>query len=168
MRKRALKKGVRTPARVITDNPYHSQQMTVIIVYHRIWLSASVILQVERRCPAMNNITDYLLIGEENAIVAKELTKLLGVYSIREVTELIHQARIQGEVICSAIGGHKGYFLQRNELDIKSFCNQMKSRIKKIEHATASAEQYLRNRISENEKTYKRSVDRGETQNVQP
>ena len=116
----------------------------------------------------MNNITDYLLVGEENAITAKELTKLLGAYSIREVTELIHQARIQGEVICSATGGHKGYFLPRNELDIKSFCNQMKSRIKKIKHATASAEQYLRNRISENEKTYKRSVDRGETQNVQP
>ena len=47
-------------------------------------------------------ITDYLSVGEENAVNCKQLAKYLG-FNERDVTVCINIARKQGEFICSGI-----------------------------------------------------------------
>ena len=44
------------------------------------------------------NLVDLLREGEENAITAKELSKLLG-FPVRTITQMINYSRCNGEVI---------------------------------------------------------------------
>ena len=45
-------------------------------------------------------LTDYLSVGEQNAITAKDLARLLG-WNERDVTITVNALRKQGELICS-------------------------------------------------------------------
>ena len=45
-------------------------------------------------------LTDYLSVGERNAITAKDLARLLG-WNDRDVTITVNALRKQGELICS-------------------------------------------------------------------
>lgn len=85
------------------------------------------------------NLVDLLREGEENAITAKELSKLLG-FPVRTITQMINYSRCNGEVILSS---DKGYFLPDNIEEVKHFINSMKSRRREIKKATQSAQEYL-------------------------
>lgn len=77
------------------------------------------------------NIETYLQHGEENAIFAYELARLLGV-SNRDLRRIIDRARENGALIlCS----DRGYFFpsedsERATAELKRFCNMMNRRAK--------------------------------------
>ena len=88
------------------------------------------------------NLTDYLSIGEENAITAKDLAKYLR-WTERDVTIAINALRKQGEFICS---GASGYWLPVDDEDIAQFLRQMQGRIEDMERAMKPAQEYLNNK----------------------
>ena len=86
-------------------------------------------------------ITDYLSVGEENAVNCKQLAKYLG-FNERDVTVCINIARKQGEFICSGING---FWLPADDRDIEQFVRQMQGRIKDMQRAMKPAIEYLKN-----------------------
>lgn len=92
--------------------------------------------------PNALNLTDYLSIGEGNAITAKDLAKYLG-WKERDVTIAINALRKQGKFICS---GATGYWLPADDTDIEQFLRQMRGRIKDMERAMKPAQEYLNNK----------------------
>ncbi len=85
-------------------------------------------------------ITDYLSVGAENAITSKELAKIYGCHE-RDITSSINALRKSGVLICS---NGSGFFLPKNDEDIKNFTRQMRSRITDMEKALKPAEDYLK------------------------
>ena len=86
-------------------------------------------------------ITDYLSVGEENAVNCKQLAKYLG-FNERDVTVCINIARKQGEFICSGING---FWLPADDRDIEQFVRGMQSRITDMQKAMKPAIEYLKN-----------------------
>ena len=86
-------------------------------------------------------LTDYLSVGEENAITCKQLSKYLGL-SERDITIQINALRKKGELICSST--QSGFWLPADDEDIKSFVRQMRSRIVDMEKAMKPAIEYLK------------------------
>ncbi len=86
-------------------------------------------------------LTDYLSVGEENAITAKDLAKYLG-WNERDVTITVNALRKQGEFICS---GANGFWLPADDRDIEQFVRQMQGRIKDMQKAMKPAIEYLKN-----------------------
>lgn len=86
-------------------------------------------------------ITDYLSVGEENAVNCKQLAKYLG-FNERDVTVCINIARKQGEFICSGING---FWLPADDRDIEQFVRGMQGRIKDMQKAMKPAIEYLKN-----------------------
>ena len=87
-------------------------------------------------------LTDYLSVGEQNAITAKDLARLLG-WNERDVTITVNALRKQGELICS--NSQSGFWLPADDKDIKSFVRQMNGRIKDMQKAMKPAVEYLKN-----------------------
>ena len=87
-------------------------------------------------------LTDYLSVGEENAITCKQLSKYLGL-SERDITIQINALRKKGELICSST--QSGFWLPADDEDIKSFVRQMNGRIKDMQKAMKPAIEYLKN-----------------------
>ncbi len=85
-------------------------------------------------------ITDYLSVGEENAVNCKQLAKYLG-FNERDVTVCINIARKQGEFICSGING---FWLPADDSDIVRFVSMMNNRIKDMQKAMKPAVEYLK------------------------
>ena len=85
-------------------------------------------------------LTDYLSVGEQNAITAKDLARLLG-WNERDVTITVNALRKQGELICS--NTQSGFWLPADDEDIKSFVRQMNGRIKDMQKAMKPAIEYL-------------------------
>ncbi len=85
-------------------------------------------------------LTDYLSVGEENAITAKTLSKYLGL-SERDITIHINALRKKGEFICS---GTNGYWLPADDSDIEQFVRGMQGRIKDMQIAMKPAVEYLK------------------------
>ena len=88
------------------------------------------------------NLTDYLSIGEQNAITAKELARLLGLNE-REITYTVNALRKKGVLICS--NTQSGFWLPADDTDIKDFVGQMNSRIIDMQKAMNPAVEYLNN-----------------------
>ena len=74
-------------------------------------------------------LTDYLSVGEENAITCKQLSKYLGL-SERDITIHINALRKKGEFICS---GANGFWLPADDRDIEQFVRGMQGRIKDMQ-----------------------------------
>ncbi len=86
-------------------------------------------------------LTDFLSVGEENAITAKTLSKYLGL-SERDITIHINALRKKGEFICS---GANGFWLPADDRDIEQFVRGMQGRIKDMQKAMKPAIEYLKN-----------------------
>ncbi len=86
-------------------------------------------------------LADYLSVGEENAITAKTLAKLLG-WNERDVTITVNALRKRGKIICSS---GNGFWLPADDRDIENFVRQMQSRIVDMQKAMKPAVDYLEN-----------------------
>ena len=84
-------------------------------------------------------LTDYLSVGEENAITCKQLSKYLGL-SERDITIHINALRKKGEFFCS---GANGFWLPADDRDIEQFVRGMQSRITDMQKAMKPAIEYL-------------------------
>ena len=92
----------------------------------------------------MFNIVDFLPVGEENAMTMTELANMMNC-SKREARALIYEARCKGAVICSSPDGIKGgYFLPKNNDEIKRFIMFSEHRINATKEATKSAKKFLK------------------------
>ena len=92
-------------------------------------------------------LTDYLSVGEENAITAKQLAKYLG-WNERDVTITVNALRKQGTLICSNTQSgfwQSGFWLPADDRDVAEFIRQMKGRIKDMQRAMKPAIEYLKN-----------------------
>ena len=87
-------------------------------------------------------LTDYLSVGEENAITCKQLSKYLGL-SERDITMQINALRKKGELICS--NTQSGFWLPADDRDIEQFVRGMQGRIKDMQKAMKPAIEYLKN-----------------------
>ena len=87
-------------------------------------------------------LTDYLSVGEENAITCKQLSKYLGL-SERDITIQINALRKKGELICS--NTQSGFWLPADDRDIEQFVRGMQGRIKDMQKAMKPAVEYLKN-----------------------
>ena len=87
-------------------------------------------------------LTDYLSVGEENAITCKQLSKYLGL-SERDITIQINALRKKGELICS--NTQSGFWLPADDRDIEQFVRGMQGRIKDMQKAMKPAIEYLKN-----------------------
>ena len=87
-------------------------------------------------------LTDYLSVGEENAITCKQLSKYLGL-SERDITIQINALRKKGELICS--NTQSGFWLPADDRDIEQFVRGMQGRIKDMQRAMKPAIEYLKN-----------------------
>lgn len=75
-------------------------------------------------------IKDYLKHGEQNAVKASKLARLIGFATIRELQHAIHKERSSGEVILSS---NAGFFLlsedeQQERQEIERFIASLSSR----------------------------------------
>ena len=86
-------------------------------------------------------LTDYLSVGKQNAITAKDLARLLG-WNERDVTITINALRKQGELICSST--QSGFWLPADDRDIEQFVRGMQGRIKDMQKAMKPAIEYLK------------------------
>ena len=87
-------------------------------------------------------LTDYLSVGEDNAITATDLARLLGVHK-RDITIMVNALRKKGEFICS--NTQKGFWLPADDRDIERFVRGMQGRIQDMQKATKPAVDYLKN-----------------------
>ena len=87
-------------------------------------------------------LTDYLSVGEENAITCKQLSKYLGL-SERDITIQINALRKKGELICS--NTQSGFWLPADDRDIVRFVSMMNNRITDMQRAMKPAIEYLKN-----------------------
>lgn len=85
-------------------------------------------------------LTDILPVGAENAITSKDLAKIYGCHE-RDITKSINALRKNGVLICS---NGSGFFLPKNDDDIKNFIRQMRCRIADMKKALKPAEDYLK------------------------
>lgn len=86
------------------------------------------------------NLMDFLSTGEDNAITARELSRLLKM-SLRDVTVTVNALRKSGEIICSS---GEGFYLPADDTDVKNFVRNMESRIADMRRATKSAKEHLK------------------------
>ncbi len=89
----------------------------------------------------MNNITDFIPEGKNNAITRNQLCNLTGL-SDRKVRELIEQARSKGEIIINAQDG-AGYFRTEDLNEIEKQYKRNDRRAKSI----LIQQKYLRKRL---------------------
>lgn len=88
----------------------------------------------------MNGLINFLSVGAENAITAKELSNLLNT-NVRNITLEINSLRKRGIIICSKANG---YFFPADEVDVVEFCRRTNSRIRDIKSIIKPAEKFLR------------------------
>lgn len=88
-------------------------------------------------------LIDFIPVGRNNAISARDLAKLAGFKDTRSLTQEIHRLRKAGHIICSAVTQPYGFFLPESEHDIREFVHSMHGRITEIGAAVRGAEQYL-------------------------
>ena len=86
-------------------------------------------------------IADLLPTGKENTISTKELLKITGFRSARELQQHIALERKAGAVICSSTTG--GYFLPANHTETAEFCKSLENRAKNTFIALRSAKRSL-------------------------
>lgn len=85
-------------------------------------------------------LIDYIPTGKENAVKCSKLAEVFGCHE-RDITMSINTLRNDGVIICSC---SDGYYIPRNDEDIKSFVRQMNHRVAEIQKAVKPAEDYLK------------------------
>lgn len=90
-------------------------------------------------------LTDYIPVGKENAISAKDLASLAGFKDVRKLQAHIHNCRVQGEIICSVSGQDGGYYIPNPERisEVQEFVNTLDRRALHTIEAVRSAKEYL-------------------------
>lgn len=73
-------------------------------------------------------IASLLPVGKENAISTKELVRIAGCSSSRELQQRIAEERRAGAIICSSTTG--GYFIPANREEMQEFYMVLKNRAK--------------------------------------
>ena len=91
----------------------------------------------------MEKISDLLPEGRENAIPAKELARLAGLSSVRELQKKIAHERARGAVILSTCESGGGYFRPASRDEIRDFINTLESRARNTRCALHSAKAAL-------------------------
>lgn len=91
-------------------------------------------------------ITDFIPYGKENAISNSNLAIKSGTKK-REARRFVHQARVNGEPICSTSDERKGgYFMPTNKEEALIYYRQQRSRIKSAIAALNGVKKYLKER----------------------
>lgn len=85
-------------------------------------------------------LIDYIPKGKENAVKCSQLAKIFKCNE-REITASVNSLRNDGVIICSGV---KGYYIPRDDEDIKNFVRQMRSRVREIQKAVKPSEEYLK------------------------
>lgn len=95
-------------------------------------------------------ISDYIPYGRANAISNDDLSIVSG-KDKRETRRLVHQARANGDPICSTCEERKGgYFMPANEFEARIYYRQQRSRIKSAIAALNGVKKYLKKRSDGN------------------
>ena len=76
----------------------------------------------------LNELYQHIHVGKENAIPVSQLSAKIG-YNDRIVHEIIFQARLEGQHICS---NNKGYFYPANDQELIEFVNGTTKRAKHL------------------------------------
>lgn len=91
-------------------------------------------------------ITDHIPYGKANAISNNDLAIELGMKA-RDARRLVHQARANGEPICSTCEERKGgYFMPVTKEEARIYFRQQRSRIKSAIAALNGVKKYLKER----------------------
>lgn len=88
-------------------------------------------------------VSDYLHYGKEHAIPSKDLARLLGVASVRELQKMIEKERHSGEVILSTCADGGGYYLSDDPTEITAFVRTLSKRAQNTIRSMESAEAAL-------------------------
>lgn len=94
--------------------------------------------------PFEKRLLDLIPFGEENAVKARELAKLMNCHT-RIITATIHFLRCKGEVICADTSG---FYKPASRAETEHFVRSMRSRCRHIKAASASAERLLKQGVS--------------------
>lgn len=91
----------------------------------------------------MVKIVDLLPTGEENAVPAKELARLVGLASVRELQRAISSERAHGEVILAKCTAGGGYFRPASDYETRKFIATVEARSANTRLAVSSAKAAL-------------------------
>ena len=84
-------------------------------------------------------ILDFIPVGRENAVTARELTQLLGLKNQRDATKAIERERLAGAPICASNSyGNQGYFLAANAEEFGRFISSLNRRVSNIDKTLQS------------------------------
>ncbi len=86
-------------------------------------------------------VRDALHYGREKAIPSKNLAKVLGFQSVRDLQKQIERERAAGAVILSDCGG--GYYLSNNPIELRRFIQTLNARARNTMKAAESAQRAL-------------------------
>ena len=89
-------------------------------------------------------VVEFLKIGKQKAIPSKQLAKMIGCGSVRELQALVAQERQQGAVILSTSRGGGGYYLPGDTEEVREFIRTLDARARHTFLALRSARKYLR------------------------
>lgn len=87
--------------------------------------------------------TEILPTGKENAVTTKELVKRLCFSSVRQLQADIARARVEGQIICSKQTEGGGYYLPKDQAELREFLNSMEGRAANIYMAIKAAREAL-------------------------
>lgn len=82
--------------------------------------------------------------GKQNAIPSKQLAKMAGCGSVRELQALVSQERQQGAVILSTSRNGGGYYLPADAEKVREFVRTLDARARHMFLALRSACKYLK------------------------
>ena len=89
-------------------------------------------------------ITEFIPYGKANAISSNNLSIISG-KDKRAVRRLVHQARVNGEPICSTCDEHTGgYYLPCTVSEAYAYLRQQNARIKSARAALRGVKRYIR------------------------
>lgn len=90
-------------------------------------------------------ISDFIPTGEKNAISNRELAYRAGINE-RGVRKLVHEARIEGEPICSS---DSGYWLAENIAEVDLSLRRIYSQIKQMSETAHNLEIVKENMLND-------------------
>ena len=89
------------------------------------------------------NILDFLPTGEENAIPAKQLAAHCGFRSVRDLQKAIEALRLNGEIIASTCQNGGGYFIPKDERELRAYVHTVERRATNSFRSLQGAKQAL-------------------------
>lgn len=89
-------------------------------------------------------IVEFLKKGKQNAIPSKQLAKMTGCGSVRDLRDLVAKERQRGAVILSTSRNSGGYYLPADAEEVREFVRTLDARARHTFLALRSARKYLR------------------------